>query len=185
VACSQPASPADSTRPTAPKPNRLRPVDSPKAQPTASKPNRQPTNQPTQPTAPGRQPPSAADSVQPTAPHSPAASAQPTATQPSRQRPADSPTHPSRQRPAESQTPQPTAPRREPDNPADRAQPRATQPCVPILRAFYTVTSVVRSVSDQFPLQRAMCLHDSGPFSFVLSKIQSETRTKTCLFHLS
>jgi hypothetical protein len=37
------------------------------------------------------------------------------------------------------------------------------------------VRSVLVSVSDQFHLERAVYLHNSGQFSFVLSKIQSET----------
>jgi hypothetical protein len=114
----------------------------------------------------------------------------PAASQPSRQHPADSPkaqptapgrqptNQPSRQHPVDSHPAQPTAPL----SPAASAQSTARQPSRqrPAMRTDFkaTVKSFVRSVSDQLPLQRAVYLHDSGQFSFELSKIQSETRRR-------
>jgi hypothetical protein len=46
------------------------------------------------------------------------------------------------------------------------------------------VHSVFVSVSVQFRLERVVYLYHSCQFSFVLSKIQGETRTKKCLFRL-
>jgi hypothetical protein len=57
-----------------------------------------------------------------------------------------------------------------------------------IIRLLYAVSSVVCSVSIsasiQFHSERAVYFYNSGQFSFVLSKIQSEIWTKKCLLHL-
>jgi hypothetical protein len=57
-----------------------------------------------------------------------------------------------------------------------------------LLRAFYTVSSVVLSVpvlvAAQFRSERAVYLHDLSQFSLVLSTIQSETWTKRCVFYM-